>query len=172
MGDTLGYFRYVFLALALAGILGMFVIRTLRKQALAENETTGAGSTGHPAPLTAEDFGGLLRWQKKMRLTALAVLFYLGMMVGLASSVPAEAWIVRWVVFLILPAIVIAGVVVQFSVRCPRRSMLLGLQSSLGIPDVCERCGVPLRGEALAPPRNHQRPRYATSVWAGASQCS
>ncbi len=144
MGDTLGYFRYVFLALAVAGILGMFVIRTLRKQALAENETA-RWKHGHPAPLTAEDFGGLLRWQKKMRLTALAVLFYLGMMVGLASSVPAEAWIVRWVVFLILPAIVIGGVVVQFSVRCPRCSMLLGLQSSLGIPDVCERCGVPLR---------------------------
>lgn len=64
---------------------------------------------------------------------------------GLASSVPEQAWIVRWVVFLILPAIVIGGVVLQFSVRCPRCSMLLGLQSNLGLPDVCERCGVPLR---------------------------
>jgi len=144
MGDTIGYFRYVFLALAAAGIVGMFVIRALRKRTLSESEIA-RWKKAHPAPLAAEEFGSLRRWQRKMRLTALAILFYLGMMVGLASSVPDEAWIVRWVVFLILPAIVIAGVVIQFSVRCPRCSMPLGLQSSLGIPDVCERCGVPLR---------------------------
>jgi hypothetical protein len=147
MGSAIGVLRYVFLALATAGILGMFAIRAFRKRALSEIEVKRWQHT-RPALLGAEELTVLQRWQTKMRLAALAILFYVGVMVGLTSSIPDEARIVRWIAFLILPAIVIAGVVLQFSVRCPRCSMLLGLQTSLGIPDVCERCGVSLRAKS------------------------
>ncbi len=141
MGNTISYLRYFFLALAALGILGIFVIRELRKRALASGEAA-RWREARPAPLDAAELDLLRRWQRNMRITAIATLFYLGLMVGLASSVPDQAWIVRWIAFLILPALVIAGVVLQFSVRCPRCALLLGLQSSLGVPDACERCGV------------------------------
>ena len=144
MGDTIGYLRYFFLALALLGILGILVIHELRKRALAGSETV-RWQKARPAPLDASELKRLRRWQRNMRITAIATLFYLGVMVGLASSAPDEAWIVRWIAFLILPAMVVAGVVLQFSARCPRCALLLGLQSSLGLPDACERCGVSFR---------------------------
>ena len=49
--------------------------------------------------------------------------------------------------------LILAGVVLQFSVRCPRCKLPLGLQSSLGVPPECERCGVNLLAAKPQAPR-------------------
>ncbi len=72
MGDALVYFRYVLLAMAAAGIVGLFVLRALRKRALSKSEAA-RWKHGQPAPWSGEEFGSLLRWQRKIPLTALAV---------------------------------------------------------------------------------------------------
>ncbi len=144
MGDMIGYLRYFFLALAASGILGIFVIRGMRKRALASSEIAH-WQKARPAPLGAADLARLRRWQRNMRLVAIATLFYLGVMVGFVSTIPIEAWVARWIAVLVLPAMVIAGVVLQFGERCPRCGLLLGLQTSLGVPPTGERCGVPFR---------------------------
>jgi hypothetical protein len=152
MGDMIGMLRVLFLTLAAAGVVAIVVIYLLRKRALSAGEIA-RWAKARPAPLQPADLERLRQWQRNMRIIALATLFYLGMMVGLTSALPEEARIVRWIAFLILPAMVIGGVVLQFSVRCPRCSMHLGLQTSLALPKTCERCGVsfhkqPNRGAA------------------------
>jgi len=42
-------------------------------------------------------------------------------------------------------ALVVASVVLQFSVRCPSCGYRLGRQSRLLVPDRCRSCGIPLR---------------------------
>jgi hypothetical protein len=144
MGDMLETARLMFLALAAAGVVAIIAIYLLRKRALSAEEIS-RWAKARPAPLAAADLERLQRWQRIMRIVAIATLFYLGMMVGFASALPQDAVALRWVAFLILPALVIGGVTLQFSVRCPRCSMLIGLQTSLGLPETCERCGVSLR---------------------------
>lgn len=144
MGDMLGNARYLFLALAGLGVVAIVVIHQMRRRALSAEEIARWRQT-RPGPLTAADLERLQRWQRSMRVVAVATLFYVGVMVGFASALPEEAMILRWIAFLILPAMIVAGVVLQFSVRCPRCSMHLGLQTSLGVPENCERCGVSLR---------------------------
>ena len=144
MGDLLGNARYLFLALAAVGAVGLVAIYVLRRRALSAGEVA-RWAKARPAPLSEADLARLLRWQRNMRVVAIATVFYLGVMVGFASALPAEAVVLRWVAFLILPALVLAGVALQFAVRCPRCAMHLGLQTSLGLPERCERCGVALR---------------------------
>jgi hypothetical protein len=144
MGDMLGNGRLLFLALAGLGAVAIVVIYLARKRALSAEEKV-RWAKSRPAPLSAADMERLRRWQRIMRVVAIATLFYVGVMVGFASALPQDAVLLRWIAFLILPALVIGGVVLQFSVRCPRCSMLIGLQTSLGLPATCERCGVALR---------------------------
>ena len=144
MSDTSGYLKFFFIAIAALGIVGIFVIRQVRKRALADEELA-RWKQARPAKLSAAEFARLRRWQRNMRLTAVATLFYLGVMVGFVSTIPMEAWVARWIALLALPALVIAGVGLQFSERCPRCGLLLGVQTSLGIPGACERCGVSYR---------------------------
>lgn len=120
------------------------MIRDLRKRALASDKIS-RWLKARPAPLGAAELARLRRWQRNMRLIALATLFYLGVMVGFVSTIPMEAWVARWIAVLVLPAMVVAGVVLQFSERCPRCGLLLGLQTSLGVPSTCERCAVSFR---------------------------
>ena len=48
----------------------------------------------------------------------------------------------------ILLGLLLLGVMAQFSARCPRCGMNVGLQPSMGQPPFCERCQVSLRKEA------------------------
>jgi hypothetical protein len=144
MSDTSEYLKFFFVAIAALGIVGIFAIREVRRRELAGEKLT-RWQQARPAQLKAAEFALLRRWQRNMRLTAVATLFYLGVMVGFVSTIPAEAWVARWIALLALPALVIAGVALQFSVRCPRCGLLLGVQTSLGIPGACERCGVSYR---------------------------
>lgn len=144
MGDMLGSACYIFLGVAGLGVVAMIAIYWMRRRALSA-EQVSRWRQGRPAPLTSADFDRLMRWQRRMRIVAMSTLFYVGVMVGFASALPEEAMLLRWIAFLILPAMIVSGVALQFSARCPRCSMHLGLQTSLGVPTTCERCGVALR---------------------------
>lgn len=147
MTDNLDLARLTFLGVAALGVVAMAVIWVLRRRLLGV-EAKAPWKNSRPAPLTSDEFHRLQRWQRRMRWIALGTFFYLGAMVGFTSALPPEARLLRGLAFLILPALILAGVVLQFSVRCPRCELPLGLQSSLGVPPECERCGV-----ALLPPR-------------------
>lgn len=137
MGDPIGYLRFFFLR---AGRL--WDPGDLRDPRFAQARF----GQRQDFPLAEGPASALgRRWQRNMRLIALATLFYLGVMVGFVSTIPMEAWVARWIAVLVLPAMVVAGVVLQFSERCPRCGLLLGLQTSLGVPSTCERCAVSFR---------------------------
>lgn len=152
MTEYLDLARVTFLGVAALGVVAIVVIWILRRRMLGA-EAKAQWKTSHPAPLTAGEFRRLQQWQRRMRWVALGTLFYLGAMVGFTSALPAEARLLRGLAFLILPMLILAGVALQFSVRCPRCKLPLGLQSSLGVPPECERCGVGLLAPKPQAPR-------------------
>lgn len=143
MTDNLDVARVTFLGVAALGMVAIVVIWILRRRMLGA-EAKAHWTDSRPAPLTPDEFHRLQQWQRRMRWVALGTLFYLGLMVGFTSALPPEAMLLRGLAFLILPALIVAGVALQFSVRCPRCKLPLGLQSSLGVPPECERCGANL----------------------------
>lgn len=143
MTDNLDLARIVFLGLAALGVVMLFVIWFLRRRTLSADAKARWRAT-RPVPLTPDEAQKLQRWQRRMRWVAVGTLFYLGLMAGFTSALPADAQVARGVAFLILPAMIVAGVALQFSARCPRCGLHMGLQSSLGVPSECERCGVGL----------------------------
>ena len=152
MTENLDLARVTFLGVAALGVVAIGVIWILRRRMLGA-EAKAPWKDSCPAPLTPDEFHRLQQWQRRMRWVALGTLFYLGVMVGFTSALPAEARLLRGLAFVILPALILAGVLLQFSVRCPRCRLPLGLQSSLGVPQECERCGVNLLPSKPQAPR-------------------
>ena len=152
MTDNLDLARLTFLGVAALGVVAIVVIWILRRRLLGA-EAKARWKNSRPAPLTPDEFHRLQQWQRRMRWVALGTLFYLGVMVGFTSALPAEARLLRGLAFLILPALILAGVVLQFSVRCPRCGLPLGLQSSLGVPSECKHCGANLLAAKPPAPR-------------------
>lgn len=143
MTNNLEFARIVFLGVAGLGVVAIATIWILRRRMLNPEALT-RWKASRPSPLSPEEARKLQQWQRRMRWVALGTLFYLGAMVGFTSALPAEAQVLRAVAFLILPSLIIGGVALQFSARCPRCGLPLGLQSSLGVPSECERCGANL----------------------------
>lgn len=152
MTEILDLARVTFLGVAALGVVAIGVIWILRRRMLGA-EAKAQWKTSHPAPLTPNEFHRLQQWQRRMRWVALGTLFYLGVMVGFTSALPEEARLLRGLAFLILPVLILAGVALQFSARCPRCKLPLGLQSSVGVPPECERCGAHLLTARPQPPR-------------------
>lgn len=94
--------------------------------------------------LEEREFHALLRWQHWMVGLFVATWGYvlLAVSVDLVLSPPRP--IVRLAV---VPALVlvVAGVVLQFSARCPACGYRLGWQSRLLVPEHCRRCEAVLR---------------------------
>jgi hypothetical protein len=72
-----------------------------------------------------------------MTFIALACVGLIVMALGAAKTAPV--W-VYWAGLLLATVIVVVGVGVQFSARCPRCGYNIGLQSRLLLPSGCERC--------------------------------
>lgn len=143
MTDNLAWARLVFLGVAVLGLLAGAAIWILRRRWLAP-QALARWKDARPTPLSRDEVQKLQQWQRRMRWVAGGTLFYVGLMVGFTSALPAEAVGLRGVAFLVLPAMILGGVALQFSARCPRCGLPLGLQSSLGLPSECERCRVGL----------------------------
>lgn len=143
MNGNLVWARLAFLGVAAVGLLAVAAIWILRRRLLGP-QALARWKDAHPTPLSPDEVRRLQQWQGRMRWVAGGTLFYVGLMVGFTSALPSEAVALRGVAFLILPAMILGGVALQFSARCPRCGLPLGLLSSLGVPSECERCRVGL----------------------------
>ncbi len=94
--------------------------------------------------LDERDRLGLLRWQRWMVSTFVGMWAYVLVVIAAYVLLEPPSWILQ---LALLPALVlvVAGGVLQFSVRCPSCGYRLGRQSSLLVPERCRSCGVPLR---------------------------
>lgn len=94
--------------------------------------------------LNADERKKLKAWQTRM------ILFLVITMVSLAAVVGVDFFIgftpqAAWCVFIVLIALTLAAVFIQFRQRCPRCGYRLGFQSRLVVPDNCKKCGVGLK---------------------------
>jgi hypothetical protein len=99
---------------------------------------------GEQPPLAGSQLADLAWWQK-MNI-ALFVLFLLAfvasLMVSLYHLLPLGA---TQVLFAMYIGLGLSGLVHHFTTRCPRCKMNIGVQTSLVLPERCERCQVKLR---------------------------
>ncbi|MFW6078509.1 MAG: hypothetical protein ACODAE_02745 [Gemmatimonadota bacterium] len=105
-----------------------------------------SGSNG--GELENRELRRLLRWQRRM--IAAFVVFWILFLSVLAMEYFGDppAWL-SYLAFVVVLAFAVAAALLQFSVRCPRCGVRIGLQSRMIVPDRCRRCGVRLR-----PPRD------------------
>lgn len=97
-----------------------------------------------PGTIQKEEFRVLFRWQRRMRKAFVALWVYLLLVIAVHLLVRPASWVIQVALLPVLGGVV-AGGVLQFSVRCPKCGYRLGFQSSLVIPDDCRRCGVLLK---------------------------
>lgn len=138
-------FKLVIGILLIVAIAGLLVVVFLRKQAL----TTARISIwrDHPVkPLDAGEMQILAHWQVRMLILYVVSIVYLLSLLVLSSSpnLPGDQLSADLAYGLLLPLV---GAVLyhQFSARCPRCGLVLGLQRRLLVPAHCARCGVRLR---------------------------
>ena len=86
----------------------------------------------------------LRRWQRLMVGTFVATWVYLLLVIAAHLFIKPEAWMIQLALVPVL-GFVFAGVVLQFSGRCPRCGYRLGRQSGLLVPKRCRSCGVLLQ---------------------------
>jgi hypothetical protein len=118
----------------------------------------GSGSTsavaGHWTPIrqaarisvmiTPDDARRLLQWQRRMVIAFIGTWVYLLLVIAAHVLLELPPTVIQ---LALIPALVlvIAGVCLQFSIRCPSCGYRLGRQSRLTVPDRCRSCGVSLR---------------------------
>lgn len=90
------------------------------------------------------EFQALLRWQHWMVGLFVATLGYVLLVVAVDLVLSPPRQILRLAIVPAL-ALAVAGVVVQFSARCPACGYRLGRQSRLVVPEHCRRCKAVLR---------------------------
>jgi hypothetical protein len=138
-------FKLVIGILLFVAIAGLLVVIFLRKQALS----TARISTWHDHPVKPLDSGEmqmLAHWQVRMLILYVVSIIYLLSLLILSSSpnLPGDQLSADLAYGLLLP-LVGAALYHQFSARCPRCGLVLGLQRRLLVPAHCARCGVRLR---------------------------
>jgi hypothetical protein len=134
--------RAIFIGLAAVGGIGLALIWWFRRRFLAPDQLEGWRRTP-PAALTPAERKRLERWQRRLRvqfggsaLYFVAVVAFADTLQGQGGSMPLA------LAYLVLLILVAAGLLSQFAARCPRCGLNIGLQSSMGLPPKCERCGV------------------------------
>lgn len=101
-------------------------------------------------PLERTDLLGLRRWQRWMLFIFVAMWFFLVAVFVAHLLLALPLWIVQLVILLDL-GLVISGVALQFSARCPACGYRLGRQSRLLVPQRCRSCGIALRASTEWP---------------------
>jgi hypothetical protein len=138
-------FKLVIGIMVFIAIIGFPAISFLRKQALDPARVSNWRDHS-VTPLDAGELQTLAHWQVRMLVLYVASIIYLLFLLILSSSpnLPGDQPSADLAYSLLLP---LAGAALyhQFSARCPRCGLALGLQSRLLVPDHCARCGVRLR---------------------------
>jgi hypothetical protein len=96
-------------------------------------------------PLSEAERRGLKAWARRTKVAfAGAMLFVILNGVLLIATNPAPLWL-GWLGLGTAITIVVVGLAVHFSGRCPRCGYIIGLQNPLLLPYRCERCKTPFR---------------------------
>jgi hypothetical protein len=138
-------FKLVIGTLLFVAIAGFLAVVLWRKQALSPARVSIWRD--HPVkPLDAGEMQGLAHWQVRMLILYVVSIIYLLLLLVLSSSpnLPGDQFSADLAYGLLLP-LVGAALYHQFSARCPRCGLVLGLQRRLLVPAHCARCDVRLR---------------------------
>jgi len=94
--------------------------------------------------LSKQDSLRLFRWQRRMVSLFIGTWAYILLVIAFHLLANPPPHVVQ---LALIPALglVIGGVCLQFSVRCPSCGYRLGRQSRLLVPDRCRSCGLSLR---------------------------
>lgn len=145
MPENLDLFKLVIGMLIFVAIAGFLIVVFWRKQAL--NTARVSVWRDHPVkPLDAEEMQVLAHWQVRMLILYVINIIYLLLLLIFSSSptLPGNQLSADLAYGLLLP-LVGATLYYQFSARCPRCGLVLGLQRRLLVPTHCARCDVRLR---------------------------
>ena len=130
----------VVMVLALGVIVGLAVLLVARHYSLRRSV-----SIEDSGPLSEADKRGLKAWARRTKVAfAGATLFVILNGVLLIVTNPAPLWI-GWLGLGAGIVIVVIGLAIHFSGRCPRCGYIIGFQSPLLLPNCCERCKTPFR---------------------------
>lgn len=128
------------MALVLVVIVGLVVALVARYVSLRRGV-----SLEDSGPLSEAEKRGLKAWAHHTRAAfAGAMLFVVLNGVLLIVTNPAPLWL-GWLGLGAGIVIVVIGLAIHFSGRCPRCGYIIGLQSPLLLPYSCERCKTPFR---------------------------
>ena len=96
-------------------------------------------------PLSETEKRGLRAWARRTKAAfAGTMLFVVLNGVLLIVTNPAPQWL-GWLGLGAGIVIVVVGLAIHFSGRCPRCGYIIGFQSALLLPYRCERCKAPFR---------------------------
>jgi NADH:ubiquinone oxidoreductase subunit 3 (subunit A) len=130
----------VVMVLALGVIAGLAVLLVARHFSLQRSI-----SIEDSGPLLEAEKRRLRAWARRTRVSfAGAMLFVVLDGVLLIVTNPAPLW-VGWLGLSAGIVVVVVGLAIHFSERCPRCGYIIGFQSTLLLPYRCERCKTPLR---------------------------
>lgn len=83
----------------------------------------------------------LLRWQRRLRRALIASIVLLGAYWLVVLLAPDAPWLPTLAIPFAAP-LVLTGLALQYSGRCPRCGEPVGLRSMLTLPPACPHCGV------------------------------
>jgi len=130
----------VMTVLALGVIVGLAVLLVARHVSL--QRTVSIANLG---PLSEAEKRGLKAWARRTKVAfAGAMLFVVLNGVLLIVTNPAPLWL-GWLGLSAGLVIMVVGLAIHFSGRCPRCGYILSFQSPLLLSYRCERCKTPLR---------------------------
>jgi hypothetical protein len=121
----------------IAGLAVLFVARYISLRSSASIKNWG--------PLSEAERRGLKAWARRTKVAfAGAMLFVILNGVLLIVTNPAPLWL-GWLGLGAAIIVMVVGLAVHFSGRCPRCGYIIGFQSPLLLPYRCERCKTPFR---------------------------
>jgi NADH:ubiquinone oxidoreductase subunit 3 (subunit A) len=130
----------VVIVLAIVVIAGLPVLLVVRYFSLRRSV-----SIKDSGPLSEAERRGLKAWARRTKVAfAGAMLFVVLNGVLLIVTNPAPLWL-GWLGLGAGIVIVVVGLAIHFSGRCPRCGYIIGFQSALLLPYRCERCKTPFR---------------------------
>ena len=130
----------VVIGLALVVIVGLAVLLVARHFSLRRSV-----SIKDSGALSETEKRGLKTWARRTKIAfAGCMLFVVLNGVLLIVTNPAPLWL-GWLGLGMGVVIVVVGLTIHFSGRCPRCGYIIGFQSPLLLPYRCERCKTPFR---------------------------
>jgi hypothetical protein len=130
----------VVIALAIVVIAGLPVLLVVRYFSLRRSV-----SIKDSGPLSEAERRGLKAWAHRTKVAFAGVMLFVVLYGALLIVTdPAPLWL-GWLGLGAAIIVVIVGLAIHFSGRCPRCGYIIGFQSPLLLPYRCERCKTPFR---------------------------